>query len=233
MAIQLREHVWWMGLSGVNAYLADDDGTLTLIDAGTPLDRRTIERGITSVGERIDAVDRILLTHFDFDHVGTLNRIEALDAPIYVGAADEPYLTGTEKPPWRNQKGAFQRALDWLRDSPSMPVETVADGDEIGSFRAHHAPGHTPGHTVFVSEDLSVAFLGDLVREADGEFEAPPGLICYDHEQAKSSIIDVSRRAPSFEAACPGHGIPFKENGSERLAELAERIDRRRSTTAV
>jgi len=224
MVTQLRENVWWIDLSGVNAYLADDDGELTLVDAGTPLSRRAIERAITSVGETIGAVDRILLTHFDIDHVGALHRIDPLDAPIYVGQADAPYLTGETSPPWHNHKGAFQRALDWLRDSPSMPVEPVADGDEIGSFTAYSTPGHTPGHTIFVSETLSVGFLGDLVRESGGEFEVPPRLLCYDHERARSSVVDAAQRTPAFEAACQGHGVPFREGGSERLANCADKL---------
>jgi len=233
MVTQLREHVWWLKLSGVNAYLADDGGTLTLIDAGTPLDRRAIEQAVTSVGETVGAVDRILLTHFDIDHVGTLHRIDALEAPIYVGRADAGYLSGESHPPWRNHKGAFQRALNWLRAPPSMPIEPVDDGDEVGSFTAYSAPGHTPGHTVFVSEALSVGFLGDLVRESGGEFSVSPRLICYDHDQAERSIIDVVDRAPDFEVACPGHGLPFEADGSERLAACAERIDRRRDPAPV
>jgi len=229
MSTKLRENVWWMALSGVNAYLVDDGGTITLIDAGTPLDRRAIEQGITSAVGTIAEVDRILLTHFDIDHVGTLHRIEALHAPIYVGAADSQYLTRERRPPWRNHKGAFQRLVDVVRQSPSMPTETVADGDRIGSFTAYSTPGHTPGHTAFVSEALSAGFLGDLVRESDGDLVAPPAMICYDHEQARQSIVDLADRAPDFEAACPGHGVPFKEGGSQRLVDCAERIKRSRS----
>lgn len=231
MAIQLRENVWWMELSGVNAYLVDDGGTITLIDGGTPLDRRAIVQGITAVAGSVEAVDRILLTHFDIDHVGCFHRIEGLDAPIYAGAADAPFLTREKRPPWRNHKGAFQRAIDWLRDTPSVPVESVTDGESVGSFTAYSTPGHTPGHTIFVSEALSTAFLGDLVRESDGEFAVPPRVICYDHEQATASVVDAAERTPSFEAACPGHGVPFREGGSERLTACAERLDRSRQTT--
>lgn len=233
MVTRLRENVWLLELSGVNAYLVDDGGTMTLVDAGTPLDRRRIEEGLMHVAGAIADVDRILLTHFDIDHVGALHRIEALHAPVYIGRGDRGFLTGDEKPPLGNHKGAFQRALSIFRQPPRMPVHTIDDGDTIGSFTAYSAPGHTPGHTVFVSEDLSVAFLGDLVRESGGEFQALPWLFSYDDEQATDSIVDIAWETPAFAAACPGHGVPFRESGSERLQACADRIkDRRRAVTA-
>lgn len=224
MGSKLREQVWWIDLVGVNAYLVDDGGTITLVDAGSPWDRRKVQRAITEVAGSVSAVDRILLTHYDIDHVGTLGRLEALDAPIYVGRADQPYLTGEKKPSWRIQKEAFQRAVDWLRKPPSLPVKPVDDGDEIGSFTAYHAPGHTPGHTVFVSEALSVGFLGDLVRESGGKYVVPPRVICHDYEQIKRDILRLAEELPEFEAGCQGHGVPFKEHGWDRLVECASRV---------
>jgi glyoxylase-like metal-dependent hydrolase (beta-lactamase superfamily II) len=225
MARQLREHVWWIELSGVNAYLVDD-GTLTLVDAGLPWHRRSIQRAVAEVAGSMEAIDRVLLTHYDLDHVGTLARLDGLDAPIHVGRVDYPYLVGEQSPPWRNHKGAFQRALGWLASPPDNPVEIVDDGDEIGGLTAHHAPGHTPGHTVYVSESLSVAFLGDLVREDDGALEPSPSIISYDIDAVHESILALRDRLPEFEAACPGHGVPFHEGGRERFSECAETLDR-------
>lgn len=225
MVTHLRDGVWWIDLLGVNAYLVDDGGTFTLVDAGSPWDRRKVERAIVEVADSVEAVDRVLLTHFDIDHVGSLHRIDRLDARIHIGRADFRYLTGDRKPSWHVGKEAIQRALDWLRRPPSVPVEPVDDGDELGSFTAYHAPGHTPGHTVYASEERSVAALGDLVRERGGRFVAPPRLICHGYERAKASIVDLADRLPAFEAGCQGHGIPFEEGGSERLAECGRRLE--------
>lgn len=222
---ELREHVWWIKLSGVNAYLVNDTETVTLVDAGLPWQRRSVQRAIADVVGEMAEIDRVLLTHYDLDHVGTLTRLDALDAPIYIGRDDYPYLVGEASPPWRNHKGAFQRAVGWLTDTPESPVEIVDDGDEIGSFTAHHAPGHTPGHTVYTSERHSVAFLGDLVREDDGEFVPSPYAISYDTDEVHTSIQDLADTLPPFAAACPGHGVPFSEAGSVRFSECAERID--------
>ena len=34
MVTELLDDVWWFDLRGVNAYLVEDDETLTLVDAG-------------------------------------------------------------------------------------------------------------------------------------------------------------------------------------------------------
>lgn len=225
MVTKLSEHVWWIDLVGVNAYLVDDDGVLTLVGAGFPWDGNRITAAITAVGDTVDDLERVLITHYDIDHVGGLARLDDLDATVYVGRPDVPHLLRDENPPVTSQKGLFQRAVDWWRDVPTLPIEPVDDGDTIGSFTAYHTPGHTPGHTIFASESLSVAFLGDLVRESGGELVPTPWFICADYDRNLETIGSVVDRLPPFEIACPGHGTPFVESGTERLSACAEQLD--------
>jgi glyoxylase-like metal-dependent hydrolase (beta-lactamase superfamily II) len=224
MLTRLTEGIWWFDLQGVNAYLVEDDDALTLVDAGMPWHHHRIVRGITTVAGSLSAVDRILVTHYDIDHVGGLDRLGPLDATVYVGVDDEPYLSGRRRPDWRNRKGAFQRAADLVRGTPTLPVETVADGETVGAFTAYGTPGHTPGHTSFVHEDLSAAFLGDLVRETGGRFERPPWFLNYDHDRAGESIVAFADSAPDCGVACQGHGTPCTEGGSNRVAACAATI---------
>jgi len=112
-----------------------------------------------------------------------------------------------------------------LREVPSLPVRTVEDGTTVGSFTAYSAPGHTPGHTVFASESLSTAFLGDLVRESGGNLTPSPWFICADHNRNTASIARMAERLPPFELACPGHGIPFVDGGDRQLQACAESVE--------
>ena len=98
MATQLADGIWWFDLSSVNAYLVEDD-VLTLVDAGTPFDAETIEAEVEETGHRVAEIERVLVTHYDFDHVGALAKLDALDATVYAGAADAPVLTGEEAAP--------------------------------------------------------------------------------------------------------------------------------------
>jgi glyoxylase-like metal-dependent hydrolase (beta-lactamase superfamily II) len=215
--------IWWLDLGSVNAYLADDRGDLVLVDAGTPRSGRAIADGIRETGHRVAEVDRVLVTHYDVDHLGALSKL-GLDAPVYVGRADAEVLAGHRKPTVRNHKGLIQRVADAFVSAPDAPIRPVEDGDEIGSFTAYHTPGHSPGHVVYVAETTSVAFLGDLVREEDGKLEASPWTISYDTDEVKRSIRRLAYEVPDFEMAAMGHGTPIMRNGGERLRELADRL---------
>ncbi len=219
MVTRLADGVWWFDLGGVNAYLLEDGG-YTLVDAGMPWHRRRLARGLERVAGSPAAVDRVLVTHADFDHVGGLD-LRGLDATVHVGVEDEPYLSGRKRPDWQTPKRVLQQVTGLVERGSDLPVETVADGDRIGGFTAYHTPGHTPGHTCFVHEGRSVAFLGDLVRERDGAFEAPPRLLNADDDRARESVGTFADRAPTFEVACPGHGSPVVTDGRERLRACA------------
>ena len=212
--------VWWLDLGGVNCYLVDDAGELVLVDAGTPRDATEIRDGIRDAGYRVSDVARVLVTHYDLDHVGALSKLD-LDAPVYAGRADAEVLVGRRTPDWHNHKGLLQRVSDAFVSAPDLPVRPVEDGDRIGSFTAYHTPGHSPGHTVYVAESPSVAFLGDLVRESEGKLEASPWAMSYDTDEVARSVRRLADRAPDFEVAAMGHGTPIVRNGGVRLRELA------------
>ncbi|WP_255149017.1 MBL fold metallo-hydrolase [Halorarius halobius] len=224
MVTELREGVWRIDCGMVNAYLADDDGVLTLVDAGTPRDAGTIRRAVEDAGFILGDIERVLLTHYDLDHVGALGKL-GTDATVYMGAGDVGFYVGDEKPPLAYHKGAFQRLAGLLVTRPGVSVESVSDGDEIGSFTAYHTPGHTPGHTAYVSEELSVAFVGDLVRESGGRLEPSPWHLSYDTERVRESIHYLADAEPAVEVLGMGHGTPFVTDGAVRLAELGEAIE--------
>jgi glyoxylase-like metal-dependent hydrolase (beta-lactamase superfamily II) len=224
MVTQLGEDVWWYDLRGVNAYLVDDGGELTLVDTGNPWDGRNLILGLSDLEYSLQDVDRVLLTHYDFDHVGGLARLHGLDATVYVGAADAPLVTGEASPPLSNHKGALQRALSVFLTDSMLPVEPVEDGDEIGSFTVHHTPGHTPGHVAYVSEARSAAFVGDLVRETGGELGASPWIMSYDTGEVAASVRKLAADAGDFDIVGMGHGVPFRQRGRERLDRLADSL---------
>jgi len=221
MVTPLADGIWWYDLTGTNAYLVDDGGTVTLVDAGLPWQGNTLIAGLHEAGFDFADVDRILLTHFDMDHAGGLSAFDGADLTIYVGAADEPFVTGERAPPLSNHKGLVQRLGRPLVTAPENPVEPVEAGDTVGSFTVYETPGHTPGHVCYVSETLSVGFLGDLVRESDGHLEPSPWALSYDTDAVARSIRSLADSVATFETAAMGHGVPFARGGSERLAELA------------
>ncbi|WP_323191428.1 MBL fold metallo-hydrolase [Halostella sp. PRR32] len=226
MTVQLPDGLWQLDCQTrdkPNAYVVDD-GEITLVDAGWPGDEVTVRDGLSDAGFEPSDIDRVLLTHYDADHVGTLSKLTpALDAPVYVHRLEVSYVAGDRLPPWTARCGleALHRLYYRRLTLPDLPIRAVEDGDTIGGFRAYHAPGHTPGHVVYVHEELSASFLGDLAYGLGDSLRPSGRITSYDHKQVEESIQSLSDRTGSFEYACPGHGPPLRD-GHHRLSSLVE-----------
>jgi len=220
MSARVAEGLFRLRLSRSNAFLIND-GDLTLVDAGMRREAGAIRNGVRDAGLAPGEIDRVLLTHYDVDHVGALASLASdLDAKAYLGAPDAAFLRGDRTPPLSNHKGILQRALRWLAPTPDLPVRGVDDGERIGGFRAYLTPGHTPGHTVYVNRSMGAAFLGDIVATRRGEFVAVRRLSNYDAAENARSVRAFAECAPPFEVACPGHGRPIVEDARARLREF-------------
>jgi glyoxylase-like metal-dependent hydrolase (beta-lactamase superfamily II) len=221
MARQLRSDVWWFDLLGVNAYLVVDEGDPVLVDAGLGVDAGAVRSGLADAGFTVSDLARVLVTHYDPDHVGGLRRLEP-DCPVYVGAGDAPYLRGQLTPPWTAWKGLLQRVLRPFVQPTGLDVRPVTDGDRLGSFTVYDTPGHTPGHVAYVSETLDVAFLGDLVQSTDGGLRPPPWLLSENMRAVRESIQHLVDTAPEVAVAAPGHGDPILDGGTAALRAAIE-----------
>ena len=221
MARELADRVWQLELSAASAYLVEDRDLL-LFDAGTPRAADRIVDEIGETGHDVGDIDRVLVTHYDLDHVGGLAGLTPeLDAPVYMREPDASHLTGTEKPGLLGVKGFVQRVTRPLLSVPDLEVRRVVDGEEVGSFTAYHTPGHTRGHTAYVSDERDVAVLGDLVREKSGRLRPSPWYLSHDTNAVRESVHTLATRAPTVAVAAPGHGSPLTERGSDDLVRLA------------
>ena len=215
--------------SGVNAYLVAGDGEgPTLVDAGTPWDADAVERRVERAGATLEEVERVLLTHYDVDHVGGLAALarRGLDAPVYAADPDAGHVEGST-PPAFDRKGLVQRLTGPLVEVPDLRVERVDDGERVGPFDAYHTPGHTPGHVAYEHEERSSLFVGDLVVALGGRLRASPWPVSSDADAVLSSIVSLADRAPAAELLAMGHGTPVTERGSVVLARLAAAAARR------
>ncbi|KTG09978.1 hypothetical protein AUR64_10230 [Haloprofundus marisrubri] len=216
---------WRVPLRGVNAYLVDADG-LTLVDAGTPMDVARLREYVERAGYSLAEIERVLLTHYDFDHVGALAGLaeKGLDAPVYASEPDASFLLDEAKPPLGNRKGALQRVLGAFVDVPDLSVERVVDGDTVGPFVAYRTPGHTPGHTAFVHREYGLALVGDLVSGDDGRFGRLPSLVAYDADRNDESVRQLADHLDGVDVVGMGHGDPVRSDAGQRFREYAESL---------
>jgi glyoxylase-like metal-dependent hydrolase (beta-lactamase superfamily II) len=221
-----RLQLGWYEPVVVNAYVHETGaeggrgtGDVTLVDTGLRYNRRSLPAELRAAGYAPGDVDRILLTHYDLDHVGGVGRF---DCPVYLGERDVDLVRGAWSPPAGHPKGAFHRVARRLVDLDDADLRPVADGDRIAGFTAYHTPGHNPGHTAFVRD--GVAFVGDLLWETDGELTTPFWGDSYDMAELRRSVRGFAAAVGPLEAICPGHGIPFVRAGSARLDSLVDRL---------
>jgi len=204
--------VAWPEPVGANAYLLDD-GEVTLVDAGLPVPRRSLAGEIRAAGYTLDGIDRVLLTHYDIDHVGGLARVD-LDVSVHLGALDYRLVRRSWSPPWRHHKGLFHRLVRRRYTLSGVDLRPVDDGDRIGGFVAFHTPGHNPGHTVYLHPESGTAMLGDLVWNTSSGFVVPPWIDSYDTDRIAGSVARIADER--FETACMGHGPPLRAGAGGR-----------------
>lgn len=227
MSRELVDGVWVFEGRASSVFLVADGDDLVLVDAGVPWDAGIIREGVRDAGFGLGDVDRVLVTHYDVDHVGALARLDdELDATVYASDTDGRILTGERKPPLRGAKAVLTRFVSVpLVERPDLEVRFVGEGDTVGSFETFETPGHTPGHLCFVSESLGVGVLGDLVSgNADGTLGRVPRVFDGNRRRAGESIRALAERAPAFEVACMGHGEPLAAGGRDALADLAAEL---------
>lgn len=198
-----------------------DDGLL-LFDAGGPGDEDALAASMAADGFDYDDVEKIVLTHHDYDHLGCLAAVhDRTAAEVVCHERAAPYVTAEIRMLKRPEE-----------PYPGVPVDLLLTGGErfrtaAGDVRAIFTPGHAPGHLVFHAEDAGVLVAGDLLR-ADGEhLGGPKRSVTPDLETSRDAIgslvdLDVTR------IVC-FHGGPIAATGADiqrvydgLLAEVVE-----------
>jgi glyoxylase-like metal-dependent hydrolase (beta-lactamase superfamily II)/ketosteroid isomerase-like protein len=211
-----------------NVYLIEDDGGVTLFDAGA----RTMTRAVASAGAKLGGIRRVVLGHGHTDHRGVApalgvpvlcHRDEVQDAEGSGGFRYWPAgLAGLPTP--LRQVHRLMHRYGWDA-GPVKIADTLAEGDEVAGFRVIELPGHAPGQIGLWRESDRLALSSDCFYTLDmwGR-NCPPRLPAaiynFDTEQARASIRKLAALEPA--AAWPGHAKPVTGDVRAQLLQAAD-----------
>ena len=199
--------------TSVNAYLINTGDKLILVDTGAAtLFGPTLGNLLTNLaasGYKPEQVDAVLITHMHPDHVGGLmagGKIAFPNATVHADKRDAAFWLSPDelgKAP-EAMKGFFQGAAASLNPYVSAGKFKPFDGSTelFPGIRAVAAPGHTPGHTIYVIESKSqkLVLWGDLVHFAAVQFPEPAVTIAFDTD----STAAAGQRAKAYADAAKG-----------------------------
>lgn len=240
--IELVPRLLYMFRFGVGqAYLWQDPGSLTLIDAGPPGQGRALARRLESLSVDPGDLHRVILTHFHGDHAGSAADIAAwgsvrvmahrADAPVIRGEmpGPPPALTDEERPLQARITAAEGAAgdrhqSDSLDRVPPCRVDReLAEGDLLdfgGGATVIGVPGHTDGSIAIHLPAHRLLFTGDSVASThDGRVILGPFNV--DRAQAIESFRKLTEL--DVDMACFGHGDPRVADAAAALREVDRR----------
>lgn len=205
--------VYHGGLGWSTVVLIRGHNRVAMIDAGSFGMRCQLIAALAQRGLRPANITDLLLTHSDYDHF--VNWTLFRQARIAIGAEE---LEWAAKEPW----GETTVPELYVRELQGWPtLRTISDGEEaLPGIAAHIAPGHTPGHLIFVlaGDKHDVIFTGDAAKNR-AELTSHQNNQPRDAARSADSIKmiwDLWCRRPST-IVVPGHDMPMiQENGTCR-----------------
>jgi glyoxylase-like metal-dependent hydrolase (beta-lactamase superfamily II)/predicted ester cyclase len=229
-AQMVAEGVWVLqGQPGrCNVYLLEDDGGVTLFDAGA----RTMTRAVAAAGAKLGGIRRVVLGHAHTDHRGSAPALgvpvlchadEVVDAQGSGGFRYWPAgLAGLPTPLRQAHRLLHRYAWD---GGPVTISGTLAEGDEVAGFAVIELPGHAPGQIGLWRESDRLALSSDCFETTDmwGRDHTPsmpPAVYNFDTERARASLRKLAALEPA--AAWPGHAKAATGDVRSQLERAAD-----------
>ncbi|MEJ2666585.1 MAG: MBL fold metallo-hydrolase [Deinococcales bacterium] len=225
------------GHATIHPTLIWDDSDVILVDTGMPGNLEAIREAAARAGAPLERLNRIILTHQDMDHIGSVQELlEAAghDVQVLAHEADRPYIEGEKRLIKLNPERMAER-LTMMSDAqragfealmanpPHAHVDRIlADGEELpycGGILVVHTPGHTPGHVSLYLRQSRTLVTGDALTAENGVLQGPRPGVTPDMATAVASLRKLT--GLDIDAAITYHGGVVRGDVGGRLAELA------------
>lgn len=215
----------------MNVYLIEDQGGLTMFDAGI----KGMDAALLKAAAPHGGIKRIVLGHSHTDHRGAAPAIAETGVPVFCHEAElaDAEADGGMHYFHLDQLNVFSRkfmdhSLTKVWDAGPVPIEgVVTEGDEVAGFQVIHLPGHAPGLIGLYREKDGLVLSSDAVYTLNpltglkGAPRIPLGAFNMDTEMAKASALKLSAVGPK--TVWPGHANAIENDAPAVLDELGRK----------
>lgn len=180
-----------------------------LLDVGSFAQRFLLMERLAERDLQPADVTDVLLSHSHYDH--SVNWTLFRHARIVIGRRE---LAWSLEQPW----GETSVPELYMRELASWPtLHEAADGEGVfPGITAHAAPGHTPGHLIYVLEGTTqdVIFTGDAAKNR-AELLSRSADMTYDPAVSRASIGAIWEfwQSRPGNIVVPGHDLPMTLEG--------------------
>jgi glyoxylase-like metal-dependent hydrolase (beta-lactamase superfamily II) len=225
----------------INPVIVWDEKDVVLFDSGLPGMDKKFREIAADTGVPFERLNKVLITHSDMDHIGSLAQIINIrggDITVFAHKEEKLYIE-CELPPicLKQMEASVCSMTGEMREQIVTMTEnlkksyrmfkaivdkTIEDGEVLqvcGGITCIYTPGHTPGHMSYYLEKLKLLIAGDILQVMDGSLVKCPGFTILDKEAFIASLKKLSRY--KIEMVVCYHGGLFHGDATNRIAEIA------------
>jgi glyoxylase-like metal-dependent hydrolase (beta-lactamase superfamily II) len=178
-----------------------------------PRSDKKIINYIASLGKSAADVKRIIITHSDLDHVGSLAALQkATGARTYASRIEAEAIaagksTRPPKPGFSIMKVMQAAMRPFFKPTPFRVDEYLTDGQVLpvlGGLRVVETIGHTPGHVSLFAPAAGILFCGDSMVTSEKGIQGSRPAVTWDAAKARAS--ERLQSTLGARVVCSGHG---------------------------